>query len=61
MRSLSKKLQELLEEFFRAGEGQEITFEADEDTIRKLDLILTSLAQKTEIGNKTLRVKKRRP
>ncbi|WP_168364292.1 hypothetical protein [Metallosphaera hakonensis] len=58
---MSKKLQELLEEFFRAKDDQELSFHADEETLRKLDLILRAFSQESKIENGKLTVRKRRP
>ncbi|MCY0862319.1 MULTISPECIES: hypothetical protein [Metallosphaera] len=61
MRRLSRTLQELLEEFFRAKDGEELVFEGDQDTLKKLELVLRVLAQETRIEGNRLLVKKRRP
>ena len=61
MRRFSRTLQELLEEFFRAKDGEELVFEGDQDTLKKLELVLRALAQETRIEGNRLLVKKRRP
>ncbi len=58
---MSRTLQELLEEFFRAKDGEELVFEGDQDTLKKLELVLMALAQETRIEGNRLLVKKRRP
>ena len=58
---MSRTLQELLEEFFRAKDGEELVFEGDQDTLKKLELVLRALAKETRIEVNRLLVKKRRP
>ncbi|WP_238025342.1 hypothetical protein [Metallosphaera javensis (ex Hofmann et al. 2022)] len=58
---MSRTLQELLEEFFRAKDGEELAFQGDRDTLKKLELVLRALAQDTRYDGNRLLVKKRRP
>ncbi|QKQ99110.1 hypothetical protein GWK48_00690 [Metallosphaera tengchongensis] len=62
---MSRKLQDYLEEFFRAKEGEEIEFEGEEKVIRDLSLILRALSQEVGIEEKNgryfLHVRKKRP
>jgi hypothetical protein len=63
---LSKRLQELLEEFFRAKDGEELLFQGDPESVRKLSLVLRALGQNVTVemgekGEATLRCTKRRP